>query len=79
MSGRVLRLATPLVAVPVKQEKACCPGVPAALGCPPTRTSAPAPSACCSKLYMLLHETAPIVGLWRLVGEGPRGALIAFR
>lgn len=33
----------------------------------------------CSKLYILLHETAPIVGLWRLVGEGPRGALIAFR
>lgn len=28
---------------------------------------------------MLLHETAPVVGLWRLVGEGPRSALISFR
>ena len=28
---------------------------------------------------MLLHETAPIVGLWRLMGEGPRSALISFR
>lgn len=28
---------------------------------------------------MLLHETAPIIGLWRLVGEGPRSSLISFR
>ena len=28
---------------------------------------------------MLLHESAPVVGLWRLVGEGPRGSLIRFR
>lgn len=30
-------------------------------------------------LYMLLHECAPIVGLWRLQGEGPRSSLIHFR
>jgi hypothetical protein len=28
---------------------------------------------------MLLHEMAPIVGLWCLMGEGPRSALISFR
>ena len=28
---------------------------------------------------MLLHESEPSVGLWRLVGEGPRSALLAFR
>lgn len=28
---------------------------------------------------MLLHETSPVVGLWRLVGEGPRSALISFK
>lgn len=28
---------------------------------------------------MLLHESAPIVGLWRLQGEGPRSSLILFR
>lgn len=28
---------------------------------------------------MLLHESAPIVGLWRLQGEGPRSSLIHFR
>ncbi len=43
----------------------------------PTHMTALRP--CCSKLYVLLHETAPVVGLWRLVGEGPRGALICFR
>ncbi len=32
----------------------------------------------CRKLYYLLLRTAPIIGLWRLVGEGPVGALIAF-
>ena len=44
-----------------------------------THLRLPPPPLARSKLYMLLHETAPIVGLWRLVGEGPRGALIAFR
>lgn len=32
----------------------------------------------CRALYYLLLRSAPIIGLWRLVGEGPVGALIAF-
>lgn len=34
--------------------------------------------SCRRALYYLLHRTAPVVGLWRLVGEGPNGALVAF-
>ena len=30
------------------------------------------------QLYTLLKTSAPIIGLWRLVGEGPRSALIRF-
>lgn len=41
------------------------------------RTHAAAPSVC-RELYRLLHEAAPAAGLWRLVGEGPRGSLIRF-
>ncbi|KAL4435020.1 hypothetical protein ABPG77_003845 [Micractinium sp. CCAP 211/92] len=44
----------------------------------PGRAMLPAPRTY-RALYMLLHESAPIVGLWRLQGEGPRSSLIHFR
>ncbi|KAL4458168.1 hypothetical protein ABPG75_013033 [Micractinium tetrahymenae] len=46
--------------------------------CTPSRATLPAPQTY-RRLYMLLHESAPIVGLWRLQGEGPRSSLIHFR
>jgi hypothetical protein len=33
----------------------------------------------CRQLYLLLHEAAQIVGLWRVIGEGPQSSLVSFQ
>ena len=45
---------------------------------PPPNQFTHLPPTTYRQLYMLLHSVAPIVGLWRLIGEGPRSSLISF-